>query len=162
MNHLLARCLMAVALSFTAPAFAQSPLQVDAAWVRTSVPGQSGTGAFMRLTASEPLTLVGVSTPVAGIAEVHEMKMEGDVMRMRPLSSLSLPAGQAVELKPGGYHVMLMDLKAPLTAQTRVPLTLLLRDAKGGERRVELQVPVALRAPGAASAPPAHGHGHQH
>ncbi|MFD0667883.1 copper chaperone PCu(A)C [Ramlibacter sp. MAHUQ-53] len=140
-----------------ASAFAQVPgLQVDGAWIRTAVPGQSGTGAFMRLTAAESLTLVGVSTPVAGVSEIHEMKMDGDIMRMRPLPSLALPAGQAVELRPGGHHLMLTQLKVPLKAETRVPLTLVLRDARGAERRLELQVPVAVRAPGGAEAPAHH------
>jgi hypothetical protein len=113
------------------------------------------------------MSLVGLTSPVAGVAEVHEMKLEGDVMRMRAIASLALPVGQAVELKPGGYHLMLMDLKSPLKADTRVPLTLVLRDAKGTERRVELQVPVATRAPGKAGesghgAHGAHGSGHKH
>ena len=89
------------------------------------------------------MQLVGVSTPVAGTAEVHEMKMDGDVMRMRAISKLDLPAGQTVELKPGGYHVMLMDLKQPLAPGSTVPLTLALRDAKGVESKLELKVPVA-------------------
>jgi copper(I)-binding protein len=101
----------------------------------------------MTLTAREPLTLVGASTPVAGVAEVHEMKMEGDVMRMRAVGKLALPAGQAVELKPGGYHLMLMDLKAPLKANTHIPLTLRFRNAKGAESRLELSVPVAMTPP---------------
>jgi copper(I)-binding protein len=148
------------------PAFAQpapaAPLKAEAAWVRASVPGQAGTGAFMRLTASEPLTLVGVASPVAGVAELHEMKLEGDVMRMRAISSLALPAGQSVELRPGGHHLMLMDLKAPLKPDTRVPLTLVLRDAKGAERRLELQVPVSARPPAGAASGEAHGHPHGH
>ncbi len=140
-----------------------APIKAEGAWVRASVQGQSGTGGFMRLTASEPLTLVGVQTPAARVAEIHEMKMEGDVMRMRPISELALPAGRAVELRPGGFHLMLSDLKAPLKDGTQVPLTLVLRDAKGAERRLGLQVPVALRAPGApaasASAPAMPNHG---
>ncbi len=124
--------------------------------------GQSGTGAFMRLTATEPMTLVGVASPVAGVAEVHEMKLEGDVMRMRAIPSLALPAGKAVDLRPGGHHLMLMDLKAPLKPDTRVPLTLLLRDAKGAERRVELQVAVSARSPAATASDAGHGHGHGH
>jgi copper(I)-binding protein len=76
--------------------------------------GQKGTGAFMKLTAKDGAKLVGASSPVAGVTEVHEMKMEGDVMKMRAVPALDLPAGKPVELKPGGYHVMLMDLKAPL------------------------------------------------
>jgi periplasmic copper chaperone A len=126
--------------------------KVEGAWVRSSVPGQQGTGAFMKITAAQPMQLVGVSTPVAGTAEVHEMKMDGDVMRMRAVSKLDLPAGQAVELKPGGYHVMLMDLKQPLVPGSTVPLTLALRDGKGALSKLELKVPV-----GAA---PSGGHKH--
>lgn len=157
-----------LALFLALPAFAQPRLQVEGAWVRTS-PSPTGTAAYMRLTAGEPLTLVGVSTPVAGVAEVHDMKLDGDVMRMRAVDTLPLPVGQAVELKPGGLHLMLMDLKAPLQGDVRVPVTLLLRDAKGTERRLELQVPVAPRAPGVAGGAkvepvPAgvHSPGHKH
>lgn len=161
-----------VALAQAPIAFAQgAPLKVEGAWIRASVAGQSGTGGFMRLTASEPLTLVGVQTPAAGVAELHEMKMEGDVMRMRPVPEIPLAAGKPFELRPGGHHLMLMALKAPLKDGSQVPVTLVLRDAKGAERRVPLQVPVALRAPGAAAATassaaaPAgsmHDHGHKH
>lgn len=143
-----------ILLSIAGLAVAQpaAPLKAEAAWVRASVQGQSGTGGFMRLTAAEPLTLVGVQSPAARVAEIHEMKMEGDVMRMRPISELPLPAGRTVELRPGGFHLMFSDLKAPLKDGTQVPVTLVLRDAKGAERRLALQVPVALRAPGAAQA----------
>jgi periplasmic copper chaperone A len=145
-------------------AAAQAMPKVEGAWVRSAVAGQSGTGAFMKLTAREPLELVGASTPVAGIAQVHEMKMEGDVMRMRPVGKLDLPAGQPVELKPGGYHVMLQELKQPLVAGTTVPLTLVLRDAKGLQSKLELSLPVAATAPGtaAAAAMPMPMDGHKH
>ena len=86
------------------------------------------------------------------MAEVHEMKMDGDVMKMRAVPSLDLPAGKKVELKPGGYHVMLMDLKAPLAKDSTIPLTLLFKDAKGTESKLELKLPVATAAPGASSA----------
>ena len=127
-----------------------APVTADHAWARASVPGQTASGAYMTLTASEPLTLVGVATPVAGVAEVHEMKMEGDVMRMRPIAALPLPAGQPVELKPGGYHVMLTDLKTTLKPHTQIPLTLRFRDARGGEKTLELSVPVAATPPAGA------------
>lgn len=166
--HLGAAFALPLAASAQSPS-TSAPLKVEGAWVRASVPGQSGTGGFMRLTAAEPLTLVGVQSPAAGVAEVHEMKMEGDVMRMRPIGELPLPAGQTVELRSGGYHLMLMSLKAPLKDGAQVPVTLLLRDAKGAERRVSLQAPVALLAPGSAgaaapkaSAPAAHDHGAGH
>lgn len=146
--------LAALALPFFfGAALAQAPaVQVEGAWARASVQGQKGTGAFMKITAREPLALVSASSPVAGVTEVHEMKMEGDVMRMRAVPELALPAGQAVELKPGGFHVMLMDLKAPLMKDSRVPLTLVFRDAKGAQTRMELSVPVAATPPAAAAA----------
>ncbi len=134
-----------------------TPLAIEGAWARASVQGQSGTGAFMTLTAREPLNLVGASTPVAVTAEVHEMRMEGDVMRMRAIPALELPAGKAVQLKPGGFHLMLTDLKMPLKPGTQVPVTLLLRDAKGETRRQELSVPVLTAAPsGGAHSPHKH------
>lgn len=133
-------------------------VKVEGAWARATVQGQKGTGAFMSLTAKDGAQLVGVSTPVAGVAEVHEMKMEGDVMKMRALPSLDLPAGKKVDLKPGGYHVMLMDLKAPLAKDSTIPVTLLFKDAKGVESKLELKLPVATAAPGAAGAAAGHKH----
>jgi copper(I)-binding protein len=123
--------------------FAQT-IEVKDAWVRASVQGQMATGAFMKLKSKNGAQLVSVSTPVAGIAEVHEMKMEGDVMKMRAVPELELPVGKTVELKPGGYHVMLMDLKATLKKDSSVPLTLVFKDKAGQESRLQLQVPVAV------------------
>ena len=153
------------ALALTAPgavnAASEQPIaqgseqlpKVDGAWVRSAVPGQQGTGAFMKLTAREPVQLVGASTPVAGTAELHEMKLEGDIMRMRQVAKLDLAAGHMVELKPGGYHLMLMDLKQPLKPGSAVPLTLLFRDASGAEHKLALSLPVATTAPGNAALP---------
>lgn len=124
--------------------------QIDGAWIRSAVAGQQGTGAFMRITARQSMQLVGVSTPAAGTAEVHEMKMDGEIMRMRAVTRLELPAGKAVELKPGGYHLMLMDLKQPLKPGTVVPLTLIFRDGHGAERKQDLSVPVVTQAPNGA------------
>lgn len=134
--------------------------QVEGGWVRASVAGQQATGAFMRITAREPMQLVGIATPAAGVADVHEMKMEDNVMRMRALARLELPAGTPVELKPGGYHVMLQDLKEPLVAGKTVPLTLVLRNAAGAESRMALKLPVLAQPPGAAAA--ASGTSHKH
>ncbi len=146
------RMALASALLLPAASFAQgaAPVAVQDAWARVSVVGQQASGVFMRLHATEPLRLVAASTTVAGEVEIHEMKLEGDVMRMRLLRELVLPAGKAVELRPGGLHMMLQDLKAPLAAGSRVPLTLVFLDARGAERRLEVQVPVSLRAPGPA------------
>lgn len=137
-----------------APAWAQTAaVTVDGAWARASVQGQKATGAFMRLTAKEGARLVRAESPAAGLAEVHEMKMDGDIMKMRVVPALDLPAGKTVELKPGGYHVMLLDLKAPLMKDTSVPLTLVFQDAKGVESTLQLSVPVGTAAPGGAAVP---------
>ena len=128
-------------------AYAQNVTITDA-WARATVQGQKATGAFMTITAKDNAKLVGVSSPVAGVAEIHEMKMDKDVMRMAALpNGLDLPAGKAVELKPGGYHVMLMDLKAPLAKDTTVPVTLTFQDAKGVKSNVALKVQVGMQAP---------------
>lgn len=151
------RRLAAIALvSVSASAWAQ--VGVADPWVRAAVPGQQATGAFMQLTAAQGAKLVGGSTPVAAALEVHEMKMEGDVMKMRALTTLDLPAGQAVALKPGGYHIMLIGLKGPLSAGDTVPLTLTFQGADGKTSTVEVKAPVrALNTP----APSNHG-GHKH
>lgn len=134
--------------------------EVKDAWVRAPVAGQKATGAFMTISARDGAQLVGVSSPVAGVTEVHEMKMEGNIMKMRPVPVLDIPAGRAVELKPGGYHLMLMDLKAPLAKDGSVPLTLVFKDAGGAESKMELKVPVATVAPGAKTGSmPAMDHG---
>ena len=141
---------LALALASSA-ALAQQAVEVKDAWVRTSVQGQMATGAFMKITARENTRLVSVSSPVAGVAEVHEMKMDGDIMKMRAVvGGLDLPAGKAVALTPGGYHVMLMDLKAALPKDSTVPLTLVFKDARGVESRLELKLPVATAAPAGA------------
>jgi len=133
-------------------------VEVKNAWVRIAVQGQKATGAFMTITAKDGAKLVAATSPVAGMAQVHEMKMEGNVMKMRAVPELDLPAGKAVELKPGGYHVMLLDLKTALKKDSTIPLTLTFRDAKGGESKVQLQVPVGLAPPVAD----AHEHGMKH
>jgi copper(I)-binding protein len=146
------KTLTVIALLACSTLYAQT-IDVKDAWVRTTVQGQKATGAFMKITAKEGARLVSVASPVAGVVEVHEMKMDGDVMRMRAVQGdLDLPAGKTVELKPGGYHVMLMDLKTALPKDTTIPMTLVFKDAKGLESKVNLKVPVAVASPGAASA----------
>jgi hypothetical protein len=146
------KALTVIAALFCTTVYGQT-VEIKDAWVRTAMPGQQATGAFMTITAKDGAKLVGVTTPVAGVAEVHEMKMEGDIMRMRAVQGgLDLPAGKAVALKPGGYHLMLMDLKGALPKGGFVALTLLLKDARGVSSQLELKVPVALSAPSGGSA----------
>ena len=156
MNTLL-RSLWLLAAIGSASAWAQ--VKIDNAWARATVQGQKATGAFMKITAPQATRLVGVSTPVAGVAEVHEMKMDGGVMKMRAMPALELPGNQTIELKPGGYHLMLMDLKAPLAKDASVALTLTFKDAKGVESRQLVNVPVTTGMPQAGM----HNHGdHKH
>ena len=169
---LAASCILSGACASAAEA-EPAPVKVENPWLRASVPGQKASGGFMVLTAQRPLQLVGVESPAAAVAEVHEMKMEGDVMRMRAIESLDLPKGVAVDLKPGGYHLMLQQLKGPLVKDSQIPVTLVFKDGKGAVSRLSLQLPVRTTAPaGAAPGAPAgampagHEHmghgGHQH
>ena len=155
--------IIAALLALSCSVLQAQTVDVSDAWVRTAVPGQQGTGAFMKITAKDATQLVGVSSPVAGVAEVHEMKMENDIMKMRALPALDLPAGKTVEFKPGGYHVMLMALKQALPPGSTVPLTLVFRDGKGVESKLALKLPVSAVAPGAAAASgTADAHEHKH
>ena len=136
-------------------------IDVKNAWVRTAVPGQSATGAFLTITHKEGARLVRGTSPVAGVTEIHEMKMEGDVMKMRAVADgVELPAGKAVELAPGGYHLMLMDLKVALPKDAIVPVTLWFRDAKGAESKVDLKLPVAAHSPSGKVGDAAGAHKH--
>ncbi len=131
------RLLIASAL-FTAFA-AQAQVKVDDPWVRATVAPQKATGAFMQLTSAKPVKIVAAASPVAGMVEIHEMKMEDGVMKMRAVDALPLPAGQAVALKPGSYHVMLMGLKAPIKAGETVPLTLTVEGEDQQRTTVEIK-----------------------
>lgn len=142
---------------------AQAGVKVEDAWVRATVPNQQATGAFMHITSSDAARVVGGSSPL-GKVELHEMAMDGDVMRMRQIPGLDLPAGQSVELKPGGYHFMLLDLKQQVKAGEHVPFTLEVEKAGGARESIALEVPVrALNAThggdaGAHGAKGGHGH----
>lgn len=147
------RRLLAVAAActlLTAAGAAAAQVQVRDAWARPALQGQDATGAFMTLTSPEGARLVGAGSPVAGIVEIHEMTMDNNVMKMREVKAIDLPAGRPVQLKPGGYHVMLMDLKRPLAVGEKVPVDLRIeqRDKRLVTQRVEVEV--AMRAPGPA------------
>ena len=124
----------------TAPALAQ--VTVTDAWVRGTVPGQKATGAFMSITSATDATLVSASSPAAKVVEIHEMAMDGGVMKMRAVDKLSLPAGKPVQLKPGSYHVMLMDITEPLAEGQTVPVTLTFVGKDGKKTTQEVKAPV--------------------
>jgi copper(I)-binding protein len=150
---------LVTALLATPVAWAQ--VSVSEAWVRSTVPQQTSSGAFMQLASPTPARLVEVRSPVAGVVEIHEMTMEGDVMRMRAVSGVDLPAGQKTELGPGGHHVMLMSLKQQLKAGDTVPLTLVFEGQDKKRQVVELRAPV--RPLNMQKMPSSHeGMGHKH
>lgn len=122
------------------PALAQ--IEVKSPWVRGTVQGQKASGAYLEITSKDAAALVGAASPVAGTVEIHEMRMEGDVMRMRAVQRIALPAGRKVELKPGGYHVMLLDLKQPLAKGDMVPLTLRIEGTGKKMTAIEVQAEV--------------------
>jgi copper(I)-binding protein len=138
--------LAAVAAFTSLPSLAQTT--VAEPWIRGTVPQQKATGMFASITSTKGGKLVSASSPVAGLVEIHEMAMDGNVMKMRALANgLELPAGKAVALQPGGYHVMLMDLKQQLKAGDAVPVTLVVEGAGKVRETIELAVPVkALNA----------------
>ena len=145
------RTLFVVGLLVAGPAFAQAPVAgvaVTGAWSRATPPGAEVGAVYLSLDSAAGDKLVGVSSPVAAEAQVHEMRMDGTVMRMRELpGGLPLPAHQVVTLEPGGLHIMLMGLKAPLKQGGTVPLHLVFQSAPP----VDVVVPVA--ALGASAAP---------
>ncbi len=123
-------------------AAAQGQVEARAAWVRATVQGQTTAGAYMQLKSSERASLVGAESPAAGSVEIHETKMENNVMRMRAMSRLELPPGKTVELKPGGYHIMLISLPRPLKKGEVVPIRLKVEMADKSVRTLEVRAEV--------------------
>jgi hypothetical protein len=134
------KALAAAALLLSAaslPAWAVDVTITDA-WARATMPGQKVSGAYMQIRSDADARLVGASSPVVPRVEVHEMKMDGDVMRMREVQAIELPRGKTVTLAPGGYHVMLMNLQKPIAAGDVIPLRLVI-EADGKRQTVEVK-----------------------
>ena len=153
-RHLLA----AAPLLLAPPAQAQGhptvelgPLRLEAPWTRAALAGRQGAGFLtIRNTGAAPDRLVDASSPVSERVELHTHIRDGDVMRMRPVPHIEVPAGGEAMLRPGGLHLMFMGLRAPLVQGTRIPVTL--RFAEAGEVTLELEV----REAGARGMPPRH------
>ena len=143
-NNLLKALLISViGLGFGGLANAQNAkvggVQIENAYTRATVPGQQAAGGFMKIENKGAADqLISASSPIAGEVQLHEMAMDGNVMKMRQVKDIPVPAGGAVELKPGGLHLMFMNIKAPLKAGETVPVKL--KFAKAGE--VEVKMPV--------------------
>ena len=145
-------CIGAVAILACTGALAQ--VKVDNAWVRGAVPGQLSTGAFLDLTSARDVKLIKVESPVAAVVEVHQSEMKNDMMTMHAVPSVPLPAGKLVRFAPGGYHIMLMDLKQPVKNGESVPLKLTVEAADGKRETVEVKAEVR----GLGTSPQTHQH----
>lgn len=136
-----------------------NPVTVNNAWVRPTVPGQSVAGAYLDITAKQPARLVAASSPMSPDVQIHWMQMDGDVMRMREVSAIDLPKNKTVSLKPGGYHLMLMQLKKPIQAGDTVPLTLVIEIKR---KRQTVKVNALAQPQATEGSHDAHDHGHKH
>lgn len=148
-----------LALSLAAFALPAQAIEVNEAWARANPPGSALSAAFLNLRDDSGAgdRLLAASSPVAGRIELHETSMEGELMRMRRIDGgLAVPAGGRVELRPGGLHLMLLDLPAPLTAGQTFMLQLQFEQA--GLREVE----VTVRAPGSGEDRGHEAHHHHH
>lgn len=141
-------------LALSAAHLAHAQVTVSEPWVRATTSQQKATGAFMKLDSAKGATLLSASSPVAGVVEIHEMVTQDGVMKMRAIPKLPLPAGKTTELKPGSYHIMLMDLKEPLSTGRKVPVTLVIEE---GQQRQEQTIEAEVRPLNAT--PAAHQHG---
>ncbi len=131
---------LAVGLALSAEAHAQVTIQKP--WVRSTVPGQKVAGGFMTIASPSAVSLVGGSSPAARALEIHQTVMEGDVMRMIPVPRLEIPGGKPVELKPGSYHVMLIDIAKPLARGESVPIKLTFEQLGKAPETVEIKAEV--------------------
>jgi len=154
---------LAMLLNCSSLAALAADVDIKDPWVRGTVSGQQATGAFMAITSKSGAVLVGAASPAAGSTEIHEMKMDGGVMKMRAIPRLELPAGKPVQLGPGGYlgpgryHVMLIDLKQPLKKGDMVPLTLQVESRDKKVEAVDVRAEVRDLT---ASTPPASERNH--
>ncbi len=154
MKHL-ALAILTASLSLAALA---DSVKVDDPWARATAPGAPAGGAFMNLTADANMTLIAAESTASKVVELHTMKMENGVMIMRAVTQIDLPKGQTVSLKPGGLHVMLIGLHAPLKAGEKVDMTLRVKDSQGKEQRIPVTAEIRTMKPMAKPAAPMHPH----
>jgi copper(I)-binding protein len=152
----LAALAAAVAAAAAANDYTLGTISVEHPHARATAPGQPVGGGYLAIVNRGPTAdrLVGASAPtVVQRVEVHEMRREGDVMRMREVGAIALPPGRTVRLEPGGLHLMLMGLKAPLAAGQRFPMTLMFEKAGSLQVEVGVEADAATPMPARGSAP---------
>lgn len=152
--------LLGLALALPAAAHEPHELLVEAPWARATAGAARTAAGYLAIVnkGDHAERLIGASSPAAGRVELHEMATVDNVMRMRPLpSGIDVPPGRTTELKPGGLHLMFIDLKAPFARGAKVPVVLTFEHT--GDIKVELEVR-DLRAGPPATGTRGHGHGH--
>ena len=140
----------AVVLALAA-ASAHAQVKIANPWVRGAVPGQLATGAFLDITSARDAALVKVESAIAATVEVHAMEMKNNLMTMREVPKIDLPAGKQVRLAPGGFHIMLMDLKQPVKNGETVPLRLTIEYPD--KKREVVEVKAQVRGLGTSQEP---------
>ncbi len=137
---------------------AHAEVTVKDAWVRGTTPAQRATGAFMEIVSSEDAVVLSASSPAAGATELHTMKLEDGIMKMRAMSRLELPAGKPVFLAPRSNHLMLLDLKKQAKVGDVLPIIL---KVEGKDKKVQsVEVKAQVRDLTATAAPAEHDHQH--
>ncbi len=121
---------------------ADNDVVISNAWVRATAPGQEVGAAYMTLKSAQDTTMIKAETTAAGTVEIHSMTMNDGVMQMRKMDTLLLSAGKPAKLEPGGFHLMLFDLKKPLKAGEQVEFTLHFKDSAGKASEMKLSVPI--------------------
>jgi copper(I)-binding protein len=134
--------LVSLLVACHAKAGAESDVKITDSWVRANVPGQSVGAAYMTLNSPQDSTLIYVETPAAGKVEIHSMRMENNVMKMRMLEELPLKASKPEKLAPGGFHLMLFDLKKPLKEGNKVDFKLRFKDKTGNITHQLVTLPI--------------------
>lgn len=127
-----------------AAAFAADSVKVYDVWARDTVPGAMVSAAYMRISSDAPVKLVKAESPLAGVTEIHKMEMKDGIMKMRAVDAVEVLPGKVVDLKSGGYHIMLMMLKGQIKAGGKVPLTLTFEDA--GKTQTVIKVEAKAQA----------------
>jgi copper(I)-binding protein len=125
----------------------QDSIEIKNQWVRASNDGQDVSAAYMTIVSNEDTSLIAIDSDVADVIEIHSMSMENGVMKMRMLDTLDLIAGKPTELSPGGFHLMLFDLKKPLTAGKEAHFTLHFKNKAGQEKTISVTSPIKAEAP---------------
>jgi copper(I)-binding protein len=119
-----------------------SDIETSGGWIRATAPGQDQAGADLSIISKQSATIIGASSPACNAVQLHTMKGENGMMRMREVNAIELPAGKRVNLRESGYHLMLIGLKAPLKEGETVPVTLSIKVGKQGVVKIKASAEV--------------------